>query len=659
MKTVLLLPLLLVSSAFGQGGDDCSSAVAISGEWFEMVDNTANTTSGFGVGTSCDHPAMVFDQFFQWTASVSGRYVFRAHGDYNQGFTAKVALFDGTGCAATCLSGSANFNLFGGVAYYTAQAGDTLLLQYGGTFSGSVGFSAPLEIEMLEGDVCEYPVDISGVGNFGFSATGLSGSGFTGSVPCLGNSHFAVDYFMHWVAPSSGDFRFNSGFTQAAFGTNKLAVYEGTGCAGACLGFDTSPMVGGQRAEVSLAGVQAGAAYMIRVGGVGNATGGDLEITSDLCSVPDAFEPNDSFGQAPALPQGLNQDLNVPGGGADFYRITLAPGEAAYLQATTTSGPAVEVRRYGLSGSVIYTPPGLGPGDPLWVNTYEEPQTFRLSVMSSAQGQSDCSTYELDLAIGPDPCGFGGVISPPTVWLEPGLNAGLPLTWAEWHSYRIVVPAGEELRLDYLSGPPPQGSYVLLRDPNHNVIFGNGSGVSWTNAGSLPVALQFSMHWGSPSNVYFLNECTTMDIQVTAGDALGAQYCSPGIVNTSGESGIMRAQGDALASANEFTLVALQLPPNEFAFFVGSQTQAFVPWAGGSRGHLCLGGALVRFNGQVGQISPMGFFARGINLSDVPEPPTFNTVVLAGQTWNFQLWHRDNLFGPASNFTNALSVTFQ
>ncbi|MCP3916270.1 MAG: hypothetical protein GY711_12005 [bacterium] len=34
------------------------------------------------------------------------------------------------------------------------------------------------------------------------------------------------------------------------------------------------------------------------------------------------------------------------------------------------------------------------------------------------------------------------------------------------------------------------------------------------------------------------------------------------------------------------------------------------------------------------------------------------TLFQPGETWNFQCWYRDNNPGPTSNFTDAVSVTF-
>ena len=143
------------------------------------------------------------------------------------------------------------------------------------------------------------------------------------------------------------------------------------------------------------------------------------------------------------------------------------------------------------------------------------------------------------------------------------------------------------------------------------------------------------------------------------GQSLGLAYCTPGIINTTGGPGLIQAYGNPVASSNDFALVASQLPPGEFGYFIGSRTQAYVLWPGGSRGALCLGGAIARFHGSLGAASQNGYLAYELDLTGIPEPHNFQTSVLAGETWNFQLWHRDNLFGPASNFTEAVSVTFQ
>jgi hypothetical protein len=46
-------------------------------------------------------------------------------------------------------------------------------------------------------------------------------------------------------------------------------------------------------------------------------------------------------------------------------------------------------------------------------------------------------------------------------------------------------------------------------------------------------------------------------------------------------------------------------------------------------------------------------------LDNFPEHPTFGVSVVAGDTWNFQFWHRDMVDGTSvSNFSNGLEILF-
>ena len=136
------------------------------------------------------------------------------------------------------------------------------------------------------------------------------------------------------------------------------------------------------------------------------------------------------------------------------------------------------------------------------------------------------------------------------------------------------------------------------------------------------------------------------------------RYCSPANSNTSGLPGRMDYMGSIVASDQDFSLQASQMPPGEFGFFLGGTDQNFIPNAGGSFGNLCLGGAIARFNG-VGQIQnsgTMGSFSLSIPLNAMPFNP--NQAATAGSTYTFQAWFRDSLL-TSSNFTDALAVTFQ
>jgi hypothetical protein len=142
---------------------------------------------------------------------------------------------------------------------------------------------------------------------------------------------------------------------------------------------------------------------------------------------------------------------------------------------------------------------------------------------------------------------------------------------------------------------------------------------------------------------------------------LGTRYCSPGVPNSTGNSTRIDATGSNLVAMNDVTLATSDMPNNAFGFFLTSPTQGMVPQPGGSLGVLCLSGAIGRYvgPGQIQNSGMAGGFQYTIDLNVHPTP-TGIIQVQAGQTWNFQCWHRDSVGGAAvSNFSDALSIAFQ
>jgi hypothetical protein len=145
----------------------------------------------------------------------------------------------------------------------------------------------------------------------------------------------------------------------------------------------------------------------------------------------------------------------------------------------------------------------------------------------------------------------------------------------------------------------------------------------------------------------------------TGGGSLGTNYCMAN-PNSTGSTGVIRAVGSASVAANDVTLEARALPNNAFGFFLTSLAQGFVANAGGSQGNLCLGGSIGRYvgPGQVQNTGMVGGFSLVLDLTQTPTPVGF-VAIQAGETWNFQAWHRDAVGGVAtSNFTDGLEVLF-
>ena len=150
-------------------------------------------------------------------------------------------------------------------------------------------------------------------------------------------------------------------------------------------------------------------------------------------------------------------------------------------------------------------------------------------------------------------------------------------------------------------------------------------------------------------------------LQIEGDPPLGTTYCNPANNNSTGQPSEISASGSAVAADNDLTLEASNLPANVFGFFITSPTQGFVQNPGGSEGNLCIIGSIGRYvgPGQIQSSGPAGVITLALDLTMTPTP-TGEVAVQAGETWNFQAWHRDaGPVGPSSNFTNGLQLDFQ
>ncbi|MCP3919304.1 MAG: hypothetical protein GY711_27510 [bacterium] len=148
----------------------------------------------------------------------------------------------------------------------------------------------------------------------------------------------------------------------------------------------------------------------------------------------------------------------------------------------------------------------------------------------------------------------------------------------------------------------------------------------------------------------------TLEAHTIGYGPLGTSYCGPAVPNSSGSPATIEAFGWIRVSDNDFALTAEDLPPNQFGYFLASQTQAFVAMPGGSEGNLCVGGTIGRFNAQVASSGPDGSLSIPVDLTQMPPPLT---SVVAGEAWNWQCWYRDAHPGPTSNFSDGRTVVFE
>ncbi|MDB2577368.1 VCBS repeat-containing protein, partial [Planctomycetota bacterium] len=86
---------------------------------------------------------------------------------------------------------------------------------------------------------------------------------------------------------------------------------------------------------------------------------------------------------------------------------------------------------------------------------------------------------------------------------------------------------------------------------------------------------------------------------------IGSIYCSPGVPNSTGLPGRMRADGSAAVADQDVTISALDLPTSSFGFFITSRQAGFAFPVSNSEGALCVTGSIGRYVGP-GQIQNSG-----------------------------------------------------
>ena len=139
------------------------------------------------------------------------------------------------------------------------------------------------------------------------------------------------------------------------------------------------------------------------------------------------------------------------------------------------------------------------------------------------------------------------------------------------------------------------------------------------------------------------------ELQNDAGIGMLDPGCVP-LANSTGSPSILTATGSLLVADNNLNLSVNSLPNNQFGYFILSQSTGNASLASGT---LCLGAPFIRFINDVLNSGAGGSVDFSPNFANLPQGQVFQT----GQTWYFQLWHRDA--GATSNLSNSLGFTWQ
>lgn len=403
----------------------------------------------------------------------------------------------------------------------------------------------------------------------------------------------------------------------------------------------------------------------------------DLRIVPEPCAAvaPDALEGNDSCATAQPLALGLHLALSASLGDPDFYRVTVQPGElltvgvrgvpvgeSASLWAWDANGPCGSTANIS-HGAAIWG--GSINGVSLF-NPGAAPKDYILELEPGADPFAQtgfCVDYELELQAQFNPCGlltpdafepnnFCGAPAPLST-----SQAGLSISVGDPDWYELSVPPRSSVRVLSTSTTAIKSRAMMLHSgcsasssdflaSSWNVYYDSldpRQFLSWTNSG--PQAVSARLLVIAPHGAVLGSFCDTYDLDL--GFTLGAPFC-PLKRNSTGEGARLSASGSTQPGVGLLEFSATPLPANKAGLLIMSRSQgAPTPL---SKGYLCLSAPIVRH--------PVTTTAAGTLVSTLDWSGASAQIAL-GDTWNFQVWHRDPAAAGGSNLSDGLSLEFQ
>ncbi|MEZ6018149.1 MAG: hypothetical protein R3F49_23795 [Planctomycetota bacterium] len=142
------------------------------------------------------------------------------------------------------------------------------------------------------------------------------------------------------------------------------------------------------------------------------------------------------------------------------------------------------------------------------------------------------------------------------------------------------------------------------------------------------------------------------------GDVVGTTFCDAQ-ANSTGRPAFIGARGSVVAIDNDLTLAVCELPLASNGYFIVSPDQTVVVNPGNILGTICVGSTTMgRYANSVLSSGATGTVSMVVDLTAIPQP-TGAVPVMSGATWNWQYWYRDMNPTATSNFSTAVSITFQ
>ncbi len=392
----------------------------------------------------------------------------------------------------------------------------------------------------------------------------------------------------------------------------------------------------------------------------------------------DSLENNDNCTLARLIPPGLTTGIVASEDDRDFFLFEIDGFGTLNVDVLFQHGQGDldAVLSDDICSNTVVLDSGTSSTDNETV-TYFNPSSQPIAVRLEVQyiSGTGCVDYDLDVVSLPgDPC-----LQPDDLF-EPNDNCSMAtpvgdlslqdyfLRKASPDFFELCVDPGDTLSVDaffahasgdldlYLYSSLGCGAAQLASSTSstdtETITWVNTTGISQTYVLEARIAAS-----SVPDCSPYLLEISGAGGNCVPPTAVGQNYCGPAVPNSTGSPATIAGFGSDLAAANDLLLVSTGLPQNKAGYYLASLTQDFLQGPGGSDGNLCLGSPSARLVAQVMNSGPAGSISVQVDTTNIPSSPP--QPILAGETWNFQLWYRDTNPTSTSNFTDALSIPFQ
>lgn len=264
------------------------------------------------------------------------------------------------------------------------------------------------------------------------------------------------------------------------------------------------------------------------------------------------------------------------------------------------------------------------------------------------------------------------VVSKPDIALsnQPAIVSHTITSFSQVQTYVATAPFYNMYQFE---ADLPAPMFCAANTRYHLSIYGRQPSTNelWQWASS-PTGANGATWWRRSFGIYYnFADNRAFELLTSEASVLGSAFCvatsgcpcgnpgsaGEGCANSNEEGATLVAVGSASVAADDLRLIALQIPANQSCLMIGSTNlTSGSPFGDGRR---CVGGPVQRFGVQSSGAAGAVSYGPGLGAYALTHFPAAGHL-LAGRTFGFQTWYRDD-HGPCnsnSNISSGRQITF-